>query len=222
MAVVGFRELAAIWRDEINSGKLAPGVALPSEKRLSETHGVSRTTVRRALALLEEERIVEVRPGLGRHVRAPSQSTAIRNLDEQAEYAAKELRKVYDAGRESSMSVGTVADIAVRYHVSTEAVQAAFQKLHGEGLVQAIQGRGWYWRAGSGDLTKTHQVAAKLRDSIASGKWQPGTLIPSESLLSQEFGVGRVTIRRAIRQLSDEGILATRPGVGTSVVEGSA
>ncbi|MEI7548280.1 MAG: GntR family transcriptional regulator, partial [Actinomycetota bacterium] len=42
----------------------------------------------------------------------------------------------------------------------------------------------------------------------------PGHVLPSESELSAEFGVSRVTVRRALEMLRDEGVLASRQGFG--------
>lgn len=49
--------------------RLAPGAALPSERRLAETFGVSRTAVREALGVLEQRGLVTARRGAGHFVR---------------------------------------------------------------------------------------------------------------------------------------------------------
>lgn len=49
----------------IASGKLAPGDRLPSEKELSEQFGLSRTTVRDALRVLESQGLVAIKVGAG-------------------------------------------------------------------------------------------------------------------------------------------------------------
>jgi GntR family transcriptional regulator len=55
--------------DEVERGALAPGSRVPSERALSARLGVSRVTVRRALAALERSGVIEMSPGLGRFVR---------------------------------------------------------------------------------------------------------------------------------------------------------
>jgi GntR family transcriptional regulator len=55
--------------DEVERGALPPGSRVPSERALSERLGVSRVTVRRALAALEQGGVIETSPGLGRFVR---------------------------------------------------------------------------------------------------------------------------------------------------------
>lgn len=59
-----------LLRDLILAGDLGPGARLPSEPALAEEHGVSRVTIRRALARLDEEALIERRAGSGTFVRA--------------------------------------------------------------------------------------------------------------------------------------------------------
>lgn len=63
------------------------------------------------------------------------------------------------------------------------------------------------------------QLADELRGRIRSGEWPPGRLIPSEPRLSQEYGVGRGTARRAFALLRAEGLVESAPGRGTWVRE---
>ena len=51
------------------------------------------------------------------------------------------------------------------------------------------------------------QLEAEIRSRIASGRWRPGTSLPSEASLSAEFGVSRGTVRQALMGLRDEGLL---------------
>lgn len=59
-----------------------------------------------------------------------------------------------------------------------------------------------------------HQIAAALRERIASGAIAPGGMLPSESEMSTEFEVSRVTIRRALEVLREEGSVNARQGLG--------
>lgn len=61
------------------------------------------------------------------------------------------------------------------------------------------------------------QVIAQLRDSVSSGEWPVGTRIPTESALVTALGVGRNTVREAVRALAHSGILEVRQGDGTYV-----
>lgn len=56
------------------------------------------------------------------------------------------------------------------------------------------------------------QVADRLRESILSGELAPGSILPPERELSERFGVGRTTIREALRALQTKGLaVATGP-----------
>ena len=63
------RQLFLVLHDEIDRGVIAPGDALPTEQTLCDQFGVSRITVRRALADLAEQGYIERRQGVGSFVR---------------------------------------------------------------------------------------------------------------------------------------------------------
>lgn len=71
-----FAQLAAILRAQIESGELRPGRALPSLTYLMQHYGLSRNTVRRAIAVLTEEGLVRTRPGWGTFVVPPGERRA--------------------------------------------------------------------------------------------------------------------------------------------------
>lgn len=62
-------------------------------------------------------------------------------------------------------------------------------------------------------------VKASLRGRIAQGGWRPGTRLPSERELVQEFGCARMTVHRALRELEDDGLIERRQGSGSYVAE---
>jgi DNA-binding GntR family transcriptional regulator len=61
------------------------------------------------------------------------------------------------------------------------------------------------------------QLAESLLEKISKGEYPVGTLMPTEVDLCRQFGVSRITVREAIRQLSDMGLISRKPGVGTQV-----
>lgn len=61
------------------------------------------------------------------------------------------------------------------------------------------------------------QVLRHLRSQIASGHYAIGERLPSEPQLMKKFGVGRTTIREAIRMLAHSGLVEVRQGSGTYV-----
>ena len=71
------RQLFLVLHDEIARGALAPGAALPTEQVLCDEFGVSRITVRRALADLAEQGYIERRQGVGSFVRQHDRSDEV-------------------------------------------------------------------------------------------------------------------------------------------------
>ena len=61
------------------------------------------------------------------------------------------------------------------------------------------------------------QLAAIIREQITSGEFAPDDPLPSESYLQQQHGVSRVTARKAIEVLRNEGLVYTLPQRGTYV-----
>jgi len=70
-------------------------------------------------------------------------------------------------------------------------------------------------------LTLSEQVAAQLANQIAEGRWQVGERLPSENELCSTMGVGRSTLREALKSLAFVGMIRMRPGEGTYVAGGS-
>lgn len=62
-----------------------------------------------------------------------------------------------------------------------------------------------------------YQVKESLLSEIRSKQLKVGDLIPSESELQERFKVSRITIRRAIQELVQDGLLYTQQGKGTFV-----
>ncbi|MET7487156.1 GntR family transcriptional regulator [Streptomyces sp. NPDC005538] len=61
------------------------------------------------------------------------------------------------------------------------------------------------------------QIAGVLRARIKRGDWQPMRPLPGEQRLADEFGVARMTARKAVRVLADEGTLFVVPQRGAFV-----
>ncbi|HEY8026165.1 MAG TPA: GntR family transcriptional regulator [Burkholderiaceae bacterium] len=61
------------------------------------------------------------------------------------------------------------------------------------------------------------QIKALITQSLQSGEWKPGELIPSEVELAARFKVSQGTVRKAIDELSAENLVVRRQGKGTFV-----
>lgn len=64
-----------------------------------------------------------------------------------------------------------------------------------------------------------HQISTQIKDGIASGKYRRGDRLPSEGQLGESYAVSRVTVRRALQSLQDQGLIERRNGSGTFVTE---
>ena len=60
-----------------------------------------------------------------------------------------------------------------------------------------------------------HRVKRHLLDALAQGRFPPGALMPSEAELVARFGVSRMTVNRALRELQAEGLIERMQGIGT-------
>ncbi|MFI5657612.1 FadR/GntR family transcriptional regulator [Streptomyces sp. NPDC051684] len=61
------------------------------------------------------------------------------------------------------------------------------------------------------------QAAERLRAQIADEMWPVGTRLPGETTLAKELGVGRSTVREALRALTGQGMLQPKQGAGVFV-----
>jgi DNA-binding GntR family transcriptional regulator len=136
-----YAQIADALRARIAGSDLAPGVLLPSEAALCEEFSVARNTVRRALAALEREGLIETLPGKGRAVRgeAPAQYKHQR--------IAADLRQQIESG---DLQPGDVlpsdAALVEQYGVSRGTARQAFAALESAGLVETRHGKGRFVR----------------------------------------------------------------------------
>ncbi|MFD5430558.1 FadR/GntR family transcriptional regulator [Kitasatospora sp. NPDC127067] len=61
------------------------------------------------------------------------------------------------------------------------------------------------------------QAAARLEEQIRAGQWPVGGKLPGEVALAEELGVGRSTVREALRTLAAAGMVRSRQGSGVYV-----
>lgn len=62
-----------------------------------------------------------------------------------------------------------------------------------------------------------HRIFSQLRDQIYDGRYAGGSFIPSEQELSSQFGVSRITAKRALDDLAAAGLVVREQGRGTRV-----
>src|SRR5512133_1697482 len=90
-----YMRIAGALRRLVTSGEIAPGRLLPSESELAEEHGASRVTIRKALAQLKHDGIVDSRQGFGWYVVGAPLRQSLRDL-------TTIERQIRAAGREPS------------------------------------------------------------------------------------------------------------------------
>jgi GntR family histidine utilization transcriptional repressor len=69
------------------------------------------------------------------------------------------------------------------------------------------------------DVPVFQQIKDYLLGEIQAGHWKEGDAIPSEQELARQFGVSRMTVNRAVRELTAEQILTRVQGSGTYVAQ---
>lgn len=72
----------------------------------------------------------------------------------------------------------------------------------------------------SGPIPLYFQVAQKIESAIMDGQLPAGSRLENEVALGDRLGLSRPTVRRAIQELVDKGLLVRRRGIGTQVVHG--
>ncbi|HJQ60099.1 MAG TPA: GntR family transcriptional regulator [Vineibacter sp.] len=99
-----YHTICVVLRDGIASGRLKPGLALPTEDELARDYDVSRVTVRRALAELAADGLIERRQGSGTFVRsrpadaASSISTIISSISAYDDIARRTTARIIEFG----------------------------------------------------------------------------------------------------------------------------
>ncbi|MFD8366020.1 GntR family transcriptional regulator [Streptomyces hygroscopicus] len=128
--------IADSLRQEIKEGRIAS--AVPSEAQLMRDHGVSRTTVRRALALLQDEGLIHSAPGAGRVVTGTSDQRPL----------VERMRELITV---TPLAVGDAypseARLCEHFGASRTAVRRALAQMEGQGLLATVQGKGRTVRA---------------------------------------------------------------------------
>lgn len=107
-----YLDLANVLRKQIAQGKFTIGDRLPTEHALCDRHGLSRHTARAALQVLEDEGLIERRPGIGTRVISSMKQAAftqpLGGLDHLLQYA-HEARLTITAAAPASLTAAEAA-----------------------------------------------------------------------------------------------------------------
>ncbi len=63
------------------------------------------------------------------------------------------------------------------------------------------------------------RIYTDLKERVRSGRYAPGDRMPTESELQEEYGVSRITVKKAMNMLCEEGLVERFPGRGTFALE---
>jgi DNA-binding GntR family transcriptional regulator len=123
------------------------------------------------------------------------------------------LQQRIEAGEyEPRAQFPTEFDLAKEFGVARSTVRQAMGLLVGRGLVVTIHGLGSFVRDGNATeygQPKYAQVVSAIREDIRRGVLVAGDRMPSESELCERFSMSRVTVRRALKELEELGMVVS-------------
>ncbi|MEE4118507.1 MAG: GntR family transcriptional regulator [Paracoccaceae bacterium] len=99
-----------------------------------------------------------------------------------------------------------------------DAVQEPARPARGDGAAAGATGAGGPALDPSSPLPLYQQIVAVLTSRIAAGEWEVGARMPGEHDLSEEFGVSRITAKRALDELALAGFVTRERGRGTRLL----
>jgi DNA-binding GntR family transcriptional regulator len=112
------------------------------------------------------------------------------------------------------------AVLRTEFGVARNTIRRALADLENEGLLVTMPGRGRIASA-PGETTTTapafRRICVELRAVIERGELSQGDALPSESALTEKYGVSRWTARQALTELEQAGLIETRHGKGRFV-----
>jgi DNA-binding GntR family transcriptional regulator len=205
-------QVASVLADRIADGTYPPGSAAPSSGDLSTEFGIAPGTARRALALLEA-RALMVGGGQGRRRRIAVAVPFTSAIDR---IRADMGSGTYPPGTQ----LPGETELAEATGLSRYAIRQALSELERSGEVVNRPGRRRTVAGGpqSADA-RYEQIRDALRGDVEQGRLAAGQRVPSEAELGRRFAASRVTVRRALADLEDAGVLAKDP-VGRRIVCG--
>ncbi|MGW8682174.1 GntR family transcriptional regulator [Streptomyces sp. NPDC055817] len=116
---------------------------------------------------------------------------------------AESLRQKIKGG-EIAESLPSQAKLVSAHSVSRSTIERALNALKEEGLIESVQGAGWFV-AGTGDR---RPLVEKMTDLLKAHGAQVGDPFPTEKDLCERFGASRTAVRSAIAQMEGQGLIA--------------
>lgn len=110
----------------------------------------------------------------------------------------------------------SVRELAREFDASPQTVHKALQELQQEGLVHAIDRKGFYWGSGLAEQTGTstegveERFRIRFHSDLRQGTYHSWKELPTRQALAQVYGVGSRCVGRILRDLSERGLLVKR------------
>ncbi|MFD8173636.1 GntR family transcriptional regulator [Streptomyces sp. NPDC059709] len=100
------------------------------------------------------------------------------------------------------------------YGVSRSTIERALGTLKAEGVIESVQGAGWFV-AGTGDR---RPLVERVTDLLRGEGMKVGDRFPTEKELCERFGASRTAVRSAIAQMEGRGLIGKGAGRGREVL----
>jgi DNA-binding GntR family transcriptional regulator len=193
---------------QIDSGQIEPGSLLPPKNELAYLLGVSPSTIRNALRLVQDRGFIESKQCVGAVVRPPGPKNE--TLAKQVEANLRAYAAAFGPGTRIPAS----GELAKKFNVSIKTVYDAMKVLIAEGVLLARRGRYGTIVAGTHEPYSYEKTYDQIKNMLAHTK------LPSIKALAQQLKVSQNTIRKALAILVDEGYITFSRGRygGTFVV----
>ncbi|MER6249213.1 GntR family transcriptional regulator [Streptomyces griseorubiginosus] len=125
---------------------------------------------------------------------------------------SESLRQKIGAG-EITEALPSQAALMSTYNVSRSTIERALGALKADGVIESVQGAGWYV-AGSGDR---RPLVERVTDLLRADGVKVGDRFPTEKELCERFGASRTAVRSAIAQMEGQGLIGKGAARGREV-----
>lgn len=66
-------------------------------------------------------------------------------------------------------------------------------------------------------MYKYYEIYSDIKRNILTNHYRAGTLLPTQEFFSEKYGVSRITLKKALNLLEDDGLIFSKQGSGTYV-----
>ncbi|MGJ5832817.1 GntR family transcriptional regulator [Streptomyces ossamyceticus] len=116
-------------------------------------------------------------------------------------------------GGEITEALPSQARLMSDHRVSRSTIERALGVLKSEGLIESVQGAGWYV-VGTGDR---RPLIERVTDLLKTEGVKVGDRFPTEKELCERFGASRTAVRSAIAQMEGQGLIGKGAAKGREV-----